>query len=268
MPFVAIRDISLYYERRGSGPPLLFISGTGGDLRRAPTAFDWPLADEFDVLGYDQRGLGQSTRRDVPCTMADYADDAAALLDALDWAHCAVIGVSFGGMVAQEFALRHPARVRRLVLCCASSGGAGGAAYPLHEIESLSPADHARTLLALQDTRRDAAWQAANPVETARLIDEACAARTFAATEPGRRTGARRQLEARSTHDTFARLPQLTMPILICGGRFDGISPPANLQAMHAQLPQSRLMLFDGGHRFYQQDPTAYPAIADFLRVV
>jgi 3-oxoadipate enol-lactonase len=92
MPFIAVRDIHLHYEIRGTGPRLLFISGTGGDLRRSPNAFDSPLPQQFEVLSYDQRGLGQSDRPDVPYTMADYAADADALLQALGWGRCMVMG--------------------------------------------------------------------------------------------------------------------------------------------------------------------------------
>src|SRR5579862_5540916 len=90
MPTAQIGALELYYERAGSGPPLLFISGTGSDLRNKPNVFDGPLAKSFDVLGYDQRGLGRSSKPDVDYTMADYADDAAALLDALGWASAKV----------------------------------------------------------------------------------------------------------------------------------------------------------------------------------
>src|SRR5580658_11096322 len=102
MPAAQIGDVELYYERAGAGSPLLFISGTGGDLRNKPNVFDGPLARTFDVLGYDQRGLGRSSKPDVGYTMADYADDAAGLLDAIGWPRAKVAGFSFGGMVAQE----------------------------------------------------------------------------------------------------------------------------------------------------------------------
>src|SRR5438445_13877315 len=101
MPFARTNSIDLYYERAGSGPPLLFISGTGGDLRNKPNVFDGPLAKSFDLLAYDQRGLGRSSKPDLPYAMADYADDAAALMADQGWDAAAVIGVSFGGMVAQ-----------------------------------------------------------------------------------------------------------------------------------------------------------------------
>src|SRR5262249_58652586 len=126
MPFVSVRDIRIYYEIRGVGPRLLLISGPGGDLRPSTNAFDSPLPKHFTVLAYDQRGLGRTDRPDTPYTMADYAADADALLQAVGWDRCLVMCVSFGGMVAQEFVVRYPHRAERLGLSCTSSGRAGG----------------------------------------------------------------------------------------------------------------------------------------------
>ncbi len=265
MPFTQIRDIKVYYELAGSGPRLLYISGTGGDLRRRPNIFDSPLAPHFTILAYDQRGLGQSSRPDIAYTMADYADDAAALLDVVGWESCGVMGVSFGGMVAQELALRYPERVDRLVLACTSSGGAGGSSFPLHTLPALSPAEKARRQTPISDTRLDAVWQQANVTEFEAMIGMAVAASQMGADEPGRQIGARRQLEARAAHDTFDRLPDLHMPVYICGGRYDGMARPANLEALHAQIPGSKMEFFEGGHGFLMQDPHAYPAVRSFL---
>src|SRR3954471_7482268 len=104
MPTTTANGIELYFERAGSAPPLLFISGTGGDLRNKPNVFDGPLVRRFDLLGYDQRGLGQSGKPDIPYSMADYADDAAALMADQGLDSALVMGASFGGMVAQELA--------------------------------------------------------------------------------------------------------------------------------------------------------------------
>lgn len=265
MPFVTVRDLRLYYERAGAGPKLLYINGTGGDLRRKPNVFDSPLAAHFDILSYDQRGLGQTDRPERPYTMGDYAEDANALLDAIGWERCAVMGVSFGGMVAQEFAVRYPERVTQLVLACTSSGGAGGASYPLHELLDLALRAKTLHMLAISDTRQDAAWQAANPQQVQEQLDLAEAAAAVGADEPGRALGARLQILARKDHDTYDRLPTLTMPVFICGGRYDGIAAVANQEALKQQIPQAQLQLFEGGHAFLQQDPTAYLRIAAFL---
>ena len=265
MPFATVRDIRLYYERQGMGPKLLYINGTGGDLRRKPNVFDSGLTSHFDILSYDQRGLGQSDRPEIPYTMADYAEDANALLDVVGWERCAVMGVSFGGMVAQEFAVRYPERVERLVLACTSSGGAGGASYPLHELLDLSLREKTLHMLAISDTRQDIAWQAAHPQQVQELVDLAETMAAVGADEPGREVGARLQILARKDHDTYDRLPTLNMPVFIGGGRYDSIAAVANQKALHAQIPQAQLELFEGGHGFLQQDPTAYTRIRAFL---
>src|SRR5437899_743907 len=201
MACARVNGINLYFERAGSGPPLLFISGTGGDLRNKPNVFDGPLSKGFDLLAYDQRGLGQSDKPHVPYSMADYADAAAALMADQGWDEALVIGVSFGGMVAQELALRHPRRVTRLVLACTSPGAAGGASFPFHDIEHLKGEARARYLIPISDTRRTDAWAKAHPEIYAQLV-ELSSADPFA-DEPGHAMGAHRQLEARRDHDTW-----------------------------------------------------------------
>jgi 3-oxoadipate enol-lactonase len=263
MPVTQANGLSLYFERAGSGPPLLFVSGTGGDLRVKPNVFDGPLARRFDLLAYDQRGLGQSEKPDTPYSMADYADDAAALMADQGWESALVIGASFGGMVAQELALRHPQRVQRLVLACTSPGGEGGASFPFHEIEHVRGEARARYMIPISDTRRDDAWAAANPDLYAQFV--AMGAADPYADEPGHAMGAHRQLEARAHHDTWDRLPAIACPVLIAAGRYDGIALPATQEKMAARIPGAKLQFFEGGHLFMIQDRTAVPAMAAFL---
>lgn len=262
MPFAKANGIRIYHEVHGEGPRLLFISGTGGDLRVRPNVFDGPLPNDFEVLAYDQRGLGQTDKPGTDYTMADYADDAAALLDSLGWGPVPVIGVSFGGMVAQELALRHPGRVQALVLACTSSGGEGGGSFPLHELEDLEARERAERHLVLADNRRDEAWREANPEKWQTLMELSLA---------GRRAdrdldGAARQLRARAGHDTWARLPALAVPVLLAGGRYDGIAPMSNMEALEAQIPGAELEFFEGGHLFLVQDKSAYPHIIQWLK--
>jgi 3-oxoadipate enol-lactonase len=261
VPFAHANGIDLYYELVGAGERLLFISGTGADLRRSPRLTDGPHFAAFELLQYDQRGLGQSAVPPGPYTMADYADDAAGLLDVLGWDTCRVLGVSFGGMVAQEVAVRHPERVRRLVLACTSAGGAGGASYPLHELVGLDAQASLATRFQLLDTRWDAAWRAENP-EMVAMITEGF---QLGGPDGGSGEGPLRQLEARSHHDTSTRLGQIRCPTLVCGGRYDGIAPPANSEFLARSIPGATLEMFDGGHIFFMQDPAAMPAMLGFL---
>ena len=263
MPVTTVNGLNLYFERAGSGPPLLFISGTGGDLRNKPNVFDGPLAKSFDMLAYDQRGLGQSEKPDIPYSMADYADDAADLMASQGWDEALVIGASFGGMVAQELAIRHPARVTRLVLACTSPGGAGGASFPFHEIEHLKGEARARHMIPISDTRRDDAWAAAHPDQHAMFV--AMGAADPYGDEPGHAMGAHRQLVARAAHDTWDRLPEIRCPTLIAAGRYDGIALPATQQKMAERIPGATLQWFEGGHLFMIQDRAATPAVTAFL---
>jgi 3-oxoadipate enol-lactonase len=261
----ALGDLTVYFEQAGAGERLLFISGTGGDLRNPPRVFDSPLGPRFEILAYDQRGLGQTSIPDGPYTMADYADDGAALLDARGWDDCLVMGVSFGGMVAQELAIRHSDRVRRLVLACTSSGGQGGASIPFDELESLEGEARAVRQIELMDTRWDASrrvthaaeWKAMLHVMNGYLRHDTPSAREA--------MGAALQLEARAGHDTWERLPTIGCPTLVCGGRFDGIAPPENVERLARQIPDAELTLFEGGHQFLWQDRTAYPRIVAFF---
>lgn len=264
MPVAKIGDLDIYYERAGSGPPLLFISGSGADLRVKPNQMDGPFPKSFDVLSYDQRGLGQTSKPDAPYTMADYADDAARLMAHVGWASARVIGVSFGGMVAQEFVLRHPEKVERLVLACTSPGGEGGASYPFHEIEHMGREERARHMIPINDTRRDAAWAKANPEQYEQFV--AFAAADPYGGEPGRAMGYHRQIEARSHHDTYDRLGQIGCPVLIAAGRFDGIALPAAQEKMAARIKGAELRFYDGGHLFMLQDRAAIPAMVGFLK--
>jgi 3-oxoadipate enol-lactonase len=121
-------------------------------------------------------------------------------------------------------------------------------------------------MISLSDTRRDTAWQAAHPGQFQALFEQILSGLRVGADEPGRRTGARRQLEARAGHDTYERLPALRMPVYICGGRYDGIATPAGFEAMQKQIPGARLEFFEGGHLFFAQDPRAVEQIGAFLR--
>jgi 3-oxoadipate enol-lactonase len=261
----ALERVELYYERAGTGPRLLLISGTGGDLRAPPRVFDAPWARDFDVTAYDQRGLGQSSVPAGPYAMADYADDAAALLDVLAWEDALVMGISFGGMVAQELALRHGPRVRRLVLACTSSGGAGGSSYPLHDLVDLPEDDKVARHLELADTRYDKTWREANPEEWKALASMFRDRAAVGSDEAGRAVGAALQLDARRRHDTWDRLDQITCPTFVGGGVYDGIAPPANAEHLALAIPGATLQMFDGGHLFLLQDRAAWPAITSFL---
>lgn len=266
MPFVEVGELQVYYEQAGSGPRLLFISGTGGDLRRKPSVFERPIGQHFEILSYDQRGLGQTSKPERDYTMAEYAADAVGLLDAVGWDRCHVMGVSFGGMVAQELTIRYPERFERVVLACSSSGGAGKPSYPLHLHVSDTVEERAERQAKLSDLRRTDAWIAAHPGEFRTAVDQILAGAKVGADEPGRVEGSRRQLMARAGLDTWDRLPGIQHQVFVCGGRYDGIAPIPNQLNLERQIPHARLELFEGGHGFLNEDPRAYERAIAFLK--
>jgi 3-oxoadipate enol-lactonase len=200
--------------------------------------------------------------------MADYADDAAALLDHVGWDSAHVLGVSFGGMVAQEFALRHASRINKLVLACTSSGGEGRASYPLHEIAKLGPEEYMTRVLSIGDTRWAGKAEGRDGDRFAKIVEFMKTRQQLQdddETPEAKAIGARRQLEARIGHDTWDRLGEVDHPTLLVGGRYDGIAPPENMQNLHSRIRNSTLEFFEGGHGFLLEDRAAYPRILEFL---
>jgi 3-oxoadipate enol-lactonase len=259
MPTVELADVTLHYERAGNGPPLLTCSGTGSDTRRPPGPFSWPGADRFDAVAYDHRGLGQSVDRnpDEP-TMAGFAADALALADHLGWDRFSLIGISFGGMVAQEVALAGGDRIERLVLAVTSPGGAGGSSFALDLTYGLTPQQRTEQMINVLDTR-----SASDPDVYARMKKWMTA--DSAAGDGAVPEGLRRQLRARSHHDTWERLPSLTVPTLVLAGRYDGVAAPETVARLAQQIPGARLIVRDGGHTFLRGDREAWAEIAAFL---
>src|ERR1700681_199878 len=107
MPGVRVGEIELDYERSGSGPPLLLIMGMSGTALHWGEPFLELLRRDFDVIAYDHRGVGASSRLEGPITIGELAEDASGLLSALEIDSAHVLGISMGGMIAQELALAH-----------------------------------------------------------------------------------------------------------------------------------------------------------------
>jgi pimeloyl-ACP methyl ester carboxylesterase len=261
MPTVTANGISIYYERAGTGPPLLFCNGSTATLAASQLLIS-QFTSRFDVVAHDQRGLGRTEIPPTPYTMTQYATDAMALFDQVGWDRGRVVGISFGGMVAQEIAVTWPGRVERLALLCTSPGGSGRSSYPLHELATLPNDERQATYVRLLDTRFTPAWLADHPADQG-LVEMVAGRMTEKSAEQLR--GEAGQLEARSHHDVYDRLPRIDCPTFVAAGRFDGIAPVSNSEAIAHQVPGSELHVYEGGHAFVGQDPAALPEILDFL---
>jgi 3-oxoadipate enol-lactonase len=261
VPIARIDGIDLAWERSGSGPRVLYCNGSGATLAGSAPLVAL-LGRGVDLVAYDQRGMGASGPAPAPYDMARLAADAVGLLDVVGWETAAVVGVSFGGMVAQELAVTVPDRVTRLALLCTSAGGAGGSSYPLHELESLDGGARAAARARLLDDRFDAAWLTDHPGDQA-LVDLLTA--TTPDEDPEAVAGRRAQLEARRHHDVWDRLGAVTCPTWVGCGRYDPIAPMANAEAIASRIPGARLHVYDGGHAFFVQDRAALPDLRRFL---
>ena len=260
MPMFESDDISINYQITGSGPRLLFFNGSGATLKGSELLIR-SLSKECEVLAHDQRGLGLTSIPEGPYTMAQYATDAAALLDHVGWKTCSVVGISFGGMVAQEFAVTFPQRVERLALLCTSAGGSASSSYPLHELGALSVDERASKMATLSDTRFTPEWLASHPSD-AQLMSMRGESTTKSADVI---RGERLQLAARADHDVANRLHLISCPTFVAAGKFDGIAPPVNSEAIAERITGATMSVYEGGHMFLAQDPTAIREIRPFL---
>jgi 3-oxoadipate enol-lactonase len=245
-------EIELSYDRAGEGPPLLLIMGMSGTKHHWGDSLLEQLRRDFDTIVYDHRDAGDSTRTSQPFTIADLAEDAAGLLTALDLDSAHLMGISMGGMIAQELALAHPDRLRSLTLGCTYCGGEGSALASegvMRKLaEAMSSGDRERAIRA--------SWEV--NVSPTFAADEAAWAR-FLAT--GTRYGLpieviMRQMQAITGHDTSARLSQVGIPTLVIHGTLDQLLPVQNGHMIAELLADSRLEIYeDVGHMFFLEQP-------------
>jgi len=277
------RGLRLYYEVSGPNrvewqgekeEVLFMLLGSAADLRKtADQQYVNQSVSMFKVIAYDHRNTGRSTIKDEPCTMEDYADDAAALLQAvvLDKLPVYVLGVSFGGMVAQHLAIRHPHLVKKLVLCCCPTGGEGGMSFPIHEwyAPDITVEDRVGRKIMQANIDRTEEWKKKSPTEWQMSVAVLSRDEKVGVDEPLRTEGLMRQLEARKGHDTWEKLPQLCdMEVLVLGSAQDNITPPVLSERLARRIGGrcEHKLDFGFGHSFIAADPAAMPYVNDWLR--
>jgi pimeloyl-ACP methyl ester carboxylesterase len=258
----AAAQVSLHWERTGAGPPVLLIMGlglSGGAWWRTVPV----LARHLEVITYDHRGVGRSRARFHAFTTEAMADDAVSVLDAAGVDRVHVYGISLGGMVAQQLALRRPERVRALVLGATHAGGL--------RIRWPDPEVLAFFRRRLHMRHEEAAWGSVpfNYGERCRRehperIDEDIAQRLA---NPFSVQAYQAQMWAASLHNCYGRLQRIAAPTLVVHGTEDRVIPVENGRMLAARIPGAQLLELEGtGHLYPTEAPEVDEQIAEFLR--
>lgn len=258
-----INGIELAYELRGDGAPLVMIHGAQGDQTMfaglAPA-----LATSFRVLTFDQRGSGLSEKPDMDYSIAMLAGDTAALMDHLGVSPAHIIGVSMGGMIAQELALRHPRKIRALVLGCTTAGGPreiraeGNALAAAYSTAPMSAEERGAALAR-------AAFSKGYLERHPEIIPAMIEARRQRPIDP---IALGHRMKALHEHDTYDRLPKINCPTLIITGKEDALIAWENSRILAERIPGATLVLLEpAGHCFWLEQPDqSRDAILRFLR--
>lgn len=262
MAYVSIGRAKIYYENHGTGVPLLYITGIGGHAGEAEHLAQ-AYARHFRFIAFDARGCGRSGGAPAE-TIAAHADDAAAVMSALGLGSAFVYGSSLGGMVAQELAIRHPSRVRGLILGSTTAGAMRGQIPSMRTLrkmvlnQALSGRD---ALIANWELGYSRAYIEAN-------YDAMVARSRRLAPYATRRSAYLRQVFAAARHDAWGQLHRITCPVLILHGERDLLVPLRNARRMKKRMPHAELHVFAGmGHGFHLEAQAEADAIVfDFIR--
>lgn len=258
MPVAAVNGTKINYKIEGRGEPLVMIMGFSSPQSgwRSQVPF---FKKYFQVVTYDNRGVGKSGKPQGPYTTRMMADDAAALMDHLGIKQARIMGASMGGMIAQEFAINYPERVSKLVLACtyARQDGVSGDAPEQKELSKLPP----RKLPAAM------AKLACNKPLT-RLIVGTMAGIMANFTGPEARVGIEGQTAACVNHDTLDRLSSIKCPTLVIVGTGDRIINPVSSDVIAREIPGAKLVKIEGGsHMFFMENKKEFNRkVWEFLR--
>jgi pimeloyl-ACP methyl ester carboxylesterase len=262
MPTIAANGISLHYIAAGRGAPVVLLAGYAGDHLSWGLQFP-AFRARHHVIALDNRGCGRSDTPDVPYTTALMAADVIALLDHLGIEAAHVVGLSLGGMIAQEVALEHPARVLSLQLH-STAGRSDRYLRVLLDTWRLVRAQLGREMVQ----QSMALWlfgrrTFADRPELIDMLMRQATAYPYAPTE----AGFARQGEAVTTHDALDRLGSLSCPTLITSGEDDALLPPRFGRELAEKIPHAELHIVrDAGHMWCWEKPEEFNALSlDFI---
>lgn len=262
MPKTRVNDIELYYEIHGAGDPLVLIAGLGYGrwswFKQVPA-----FSQKYQVIVFDNRGVGGSDKPDAEYSIKMLADDTAALLKNLGLTRAHILGASMGGFIAQQLAVDYPAVVRSLILCCTCFGGKNSVPASVNtwktllDVEGLRPEEIVRRGHGFAYS---ADYVRQHPNEMDQLI-----ALQLANSVP--RYAWLRQFWAGAKFDLEARVAEIKAPALIMTGTEDQLVPPENSKQLAAKIINARLATIPGaGHVFFIERAEEFnKAAMDFL---
>ena len=252
MPSINAAGAELHYLRAGEGEPLLLIQGMSATHLAWGRPFLDGLERSFDTVVFDNRAMGLSGRAKLPFTIADLAADTAGLLDALELESAHAVGISMGGMIAQELALAQPERIRTLTIGASYCGGP--------EATLMAPEDLQMLGAAFASGDPDQVFRAMWEINLSpgfREDDSRYAAFTeMAAALSSPQPVIMQQMQACAIHDTHERLGRIDLPTLVIHGDADRLLGYSNGRQITAAIPGSRLETLAGvGHMFWWAQP-------------
>jgi pimeloyl-ACP methyl ester carboxylesterase len=252
MPSIDASGTKLHYERTGEGQPMLLIQGMSATHLAWGRPFLDQLQNSFDLIVFDNRGMGLSGHAELPFTIADLAADTAALLDALEIETAHVVGISMGGMIAQELALAHPERIRTLTIGASYCGGPEGTLMAPEDLQMLGTAYASG--VAEQVFR--AMWEI-NLSPGFREDDSRFAAfAEMGSALPAPQPVVLQQMRACGAHNTHERLGQISLPTLVIHGDADRLLGYNNGCEIAALIPDAHLETLESiGHMFWWEQP-------------
>jgi pimeloyl-ACP methyl ester carboxylesterase len=252
VPKVALAGTELHYERTGAGEPLLLIQGMSANHKAWGRTFSSLLERDFEVVAFDNRGMGLSSPVAEAFSIAEMAADTAELLEALEIESAHVLGISMGGMIAQELALAHPGKLRSLTIGCSYCGGEGSQLMDPADfqglVEAMGSGDQDRVFRAMYELNLSPGFRA----EESRYADFTAMAKAL----PAPRETIGLQVQAIVAHDTHDRLADVAASTLVVHGTADRVLGYPNGPLIASLIPGARLETYeDVGHMFWWEQP-------------
>jgi 3-oxoadipate enol-lactonase len=261
MPRQRVGNIEIYYEIHGDGPQtLVMIRGLGSNLtawyEQTPE-----FARHFRTVVFDNRGAGRTDKPDAPYSIRQMADDTAALMETLGIRRAALLGISMGGMIAQEFTLAHHERLSCLILGCTNFGGNGIVQADANIVAAVVAGEKANA--EQRKLQNQAAFCDETIANRPDVIDKHNRVRMQYLIPP---FAFMRQIGAIQQFDTSARLGEIRVPTLVLAGSGDRLVPPANSRLLAQRIAGAALKELPGGHMFMIEYPREFnSAVIEFV---